>query len=97
MLVLVARYYAKSGHGDQVAAALHRMAPLVRAHEPGCKLYQANRSIEHPDFFLLYEQYVDDAALQAHRVTPHFKEIIEGTIAPILDKREREIFRLEVS
>jgi (4S)-4-hydroxy-5-phosphonooxypentane-2,3-dione isomerase len=29
--------------------------------------------------------------LDAHRNTPHFKEIIEGTIVPLLDKREREL------
>lgn len=92
MIVLVAKYTAKAGQGDTVAAALARMAPLVKAGEPGCVLYHANRSADNPDFFLLYEIYRDQAALAAHREAPHFKEIIEGIIAPILDKRERELF-----
>ena len=39
-----------------------------------------HRATENPDLFLLYEHYVDQAALEAHRNTPHFKEIIEGSI-----------------
>ena len=92
MIVLVAKYFVKTGQGDQVQAALGRMAPLVKANEPGCALYHANRSSENRDLFLLYEHYTDQAALEAHRVTPHFKDIIENTIVPLLDKREREIY-----
>ena len=93
MIVLTAKYFAKTGKGDEVEGLLRRMAPPVRAHEPGCKLYHANRSSENPDLFLLYEHYRDQEALAAHRETPHFKEIIEGTIVPLLEKRERELYQ----
>jgi quinol monooxygenase YgiN len=96
MIVLVARYYVKTGQSEAVETALERMAPLVAAHEPGCKLYHVCRSQENPNFFLLYEQYVDEAALLTHRETPHFKEIIEGTILPLLEKRERELYTLVI-
>jgi quinol monooxygenase YgiN len=94
MIVLVAHYYGKPGQGDAIQAALRQMAPLVAENEPGCKLYQASRSQENPDQFLLYEQYVDEAALLHHRETPHFQRIIEGTIIPLLEKRERELYTL---
>jgi len=97
MIVLVAKYIVKPGQGEAVAAALRRMAPLVKASEPGCTLYHANRAADNPDLFLLYEHYVDQAALAAHRETPHFKEIIDGTIVPLLDRRERELYSLVVS
>jgi (4S)-4-hydroxy-5-phosphonooxypentane-2,3-dione isomerase len=96
MVVLVARYYGKSGQGDAIEAGLKQMAPRVAVGEPGCKLYQASRSPENPDQFLLYEHYVDEAALLNHRETPHFKEIIEGTIIPLLEKREREMYTLVI-
>ncbi len=96
MIVLVARYYGKSGQGAAIEAALKRIAPLVAEKEPGCKLYQASRSQENPDFFVLYEHYVDEAALLGHRETPHFKEIIEGTVLPMIEKRERELYTLVV-
>src|SRR3954466_12261953 len=93
MIVLMAKYVVKAGRGDEVAAALRRMAPLVKAGEPGCTLYHANRAAENPDRFLLYEHYTDQAALEAHRNTPHFKEIIEGIVVPLLDQRERELYQ----
>ena len=96
MIVLVAHYYGKPGQGDAIEAALKQMAPRVAEDEPGCKLYHASRSQENPDLFLLYEHYVDEAALLNHRETPHFKEIIEGTIMPLLEKRERELYTLAV-
>lgn len=97
MIVLVARYYGKPGSGERILEALHEMAPLVKAQEPGCHLYQVCRSNDNPDNFLLYEQYVDEAALAAHRAMPHFNEIVEGTIVPLLEKREREFFTLAVA
>lgn len=97
MIVLVARYHVKPGQGNAVEAALKQMVPFVAEHEPGCKLYQVNRLQENPDQFLLYEQYVDEAALLSHRETPHFQRIIEGTIIPLLEKRERELYTLVVS
>lgn len=92
MIVLVAKYIVKTGRGDEVEAALRRMGPLVKASEPGCTLYHAIRSTENRDLFLLYEHYTDQAALETHRSTPHFKAIIEGTILPLLDKRVRELY-----
>jgi (4S)-4-hydroxy-5-phosphonooxypentane-2,3-dione isomerase len=94
MIVLVARYYARSGHEDAVAEAMERMAAEVKRREPGCALYQVCRSREDARSFLLYEVYADEAALAAHREAPHFKEIVEGQVAPLLEKREREFFTL---
>ncbi len=82
--------------GDAVEAALKEMAPLVASHEPGCKLYQANRSPENRDLFLLYEHYSDQEAFLGHRATPHFQRIIEGTIIPMLERREREVYELVI-
>jgi quinol monooxygenase YgiN len=92
MIVLVAKYHVRPGNADEVAAALHKMAPLVAKGEPGCLLYHANRSTEDENLFLLYEQYADADALAAHRETPHFRDIIEGEIVPLLEKRERELY-----
>lgn len=96
MIVLVARYYGKPGQGDAIELALKQMAPQVTESEPGCRLYQVSRSQEDADLFLLYEQYVDEAALLYHRKTPHFQKIIEGMIVPLLEKRERELYTLAV-
>ena len=92
MTVLVAYYHVRSGHGDEVEAALREMAELVRAHEPQCLVYEANRSQDDPDRFLLYERYRDAAALEAHRETPHFRTIVEERVLPLLEQRERTFY-----
>ncbi len=97
MLVLAAHYYGKKGNGDAILEGLRKMAPLVKANEPGCKLYQASRSKDNPDYILIYEHYDDDAALQAHRDAPYFKEIILEQVIPLLEKREPVFYTLEVA
>ncbi len=42
--------------------------------EPGCVSYIAHFLADDPTTVLIYEQYVDDAALDHHRTTAHFKE-----------------------
>src|SRR5262245_61986893 len=91
MRTLLARYRVQPGHGDEVETTLKKMAQAVARDEPGCLLYRAARSVEEPDVFVLYEEYVDEAALLAHRETPHFRALIEGTVVPSLASREREV------
>lgn len=97
MIVLVAKYTVKPGNVPAVLEQLKKIKPLVEATEPGCKFYQASVSKDNENLILLYEHYVDEAALAAHRETPHFKEIIEGTVIPMLENRARELYELAVS
>jgi quinol monooxygenase YgiN len=91
-IVLIARYYVKPGNSAGVAAALNEMSKEVKAHEPACLVYNANVDPENENLYCLYEIYENEAALVAHRETPHFKKHIEGVIVPMLEKREREIY-----
>jgi quinol monooxygenase YgiN len=93
MLVVIAQYRAKPGKGDEVAAVLALHGPRSAA-EPGCRAFTANRSQEDGDRFVLYEQYDDEAAFQAHRESPHFEEYIAGRVVPLLDERSWERFAL---
>jgi (4S)-4-hydroxy-5-phosphonooxypentane-2,3-dione isomerase len=97
LIVLIARYRVKPGSVPFVLAELEAMKPLVQENEPGCKFYQVSRSTDDENLLLLYEHYVDDAALNAHRETPHFKSIIEEKIIPMLEKRERELYTLVIA
>ncbi|MEQ6897787.1 putative quinol monooxygenase [Microbacterium sp. KR10-403] len=94
---LIARYQVQPGKAELVENALRRMAEAVRADEPACLLYNANVAVDDPNLFCLYEVYEDDDAVIAHRETPHFQEIIEGVIVPVLVRRERELFRRAVA
>lgn len=91
--VLIARYYVQPGKAAIVEEALSRMAARVAADEPACVLYNASVSVDDENVYCLYEVYEDEAGLLAHRETAHFKEIIEGEVVPVLERREREVYR----
>jgi quinol monooxygenase YgiN len=93
MYVVVAQWLAKDGKGDEIAAVLKTAVMNSRA-EPGCVLFMANRSVENPGKFVLYEQFKDETAFQAHVATDSFKENVLGKIVPLLESRSREIYRL---
>lgn len=91
MKVMLARYRAHPGRGNVVEDALRSMAEAVAQDEPACLSYRAARSTEDGDVFVLYEVYESEQALLAHRETPHYRELIEEIVAPLLVSREREI------
>jgi|SRR5215510_8760467 len=95
VITIVAKLRAAKGKGDALAARLAEQAAVVRGAEPGCLVYRPHRSTKDPDVFVFYEQYVDDAAVTAHRKAPHMaafrerlgqEELTEGAV-------EIEIFR----
>lgn len=91
MLALIARYRTQPGQGDAVEALLREMMVAVGRDEPDCLLYRVTRSPRDGEEFLLYEEYVDEGALEAHRRTPHFRDLIESQVVPLLLRREREV------
>ncbi|HEY3927425.1 MAG TPA: putative quinol monooxygenase [Candidatus Koribacter sp.] len=85
MVVLAVTWIANQGHESAVIDAFKRLAAGSRT-EPGCRLYIVHQHRDDHRRFFVYEQYEDDAALQAHRDTPHFQEIALKTL-PSLGKR----------
>jgi quinol monooxygenase YgiN len=74
VLSIVAKIRAAKGKGDALAALLTEQAAVVKKNEPGCLVYRPHRSTKDPDVFIFYEQYKDDAALDAHRKSPFLAE-----------------------
>jgi quinol monooxygenase YgiN len=89
--VVIARWTAKPGNEDAVAASLEQLAPASR-QETGCLRYLVNRSLDDPKVFLLYEEYVDEDAYKAHAGSEHFARRALSEAIPLLESREREIF-----
>jgi quinol monooxygenase YgiN len=86
MLIVVARYVVAEGHVDTVLPLLQANAAASR-DEPGCLEFSVFQDADEPRRILLYEQYTDEDAFQAHRHTPHFHDIIEAQVVPLLDER----------
>ena len=93
MYVVVAQWYAKAGADDEIAEVL-RTAVRNSRTEPGCMLFMANRSVDDPRKFVLYEQFADKAAFEAHLATDSFQENVRGRLLPLLESRVREVCEL---
>ncbi len=83
---IAATYVVKEGEAAAVHADLEAMVPLA-LDEPGCIDYRAHRSVEDPNVFFLYEEYVDEAGFQEHASSPHFEQYIRGDAWPRLVSR----------
>ncbi len=93
MIVLLVTYIAKEGREDELEARLREMTGHTR-QEPGCLAYVAQRSQREPRKFVLYEQYVDQAAFDFHRASEYFKRIVQGEYNDILESRAPEFFTI---
>jgi quinol monooxygenase YgiN len=89
--VVIARWVARPGEEEAVAAAIDALIEPSRA-EPGNLLYQAHRDPSDPRVFLLYEQYVDEDGYKAHGASEHFTRLGHGDALPRLQERERSFY-----
>ena len=89
--VVTAKWTAKEGAEEQVAAAIRKLVGPSRA-EPGMLLYQPHRDPEDPRVFYFYEQYVDRSAYDAHGASEHFQRHGFGEAIPLLESRERGFY-----
>ena len=89
--VVCAKWIAKEGEADNVAAAVRELAGPSKA-EPGVLVYQAHRDPENANAFFFYEQYTDEGAYQAHVESEHFKQHGFGNAIPRLESRERAFY-----
>jgi quinol monooxygenase YgiN len=91
MICVAVTYVVKPGREEEAVALFARLTEPTRA-EPGCRMYLAHRSTADPRKFFLYEQYDDQAALDAHRASPHFEQYAKGGLFPIIESRSPELY-----
>ena len=91
-LVLVVRMRAQEGKDEEAAGLMRELAEATR-QEPGCIHYIPTRSNEDPRDFLLYEEYDDQAALDAHGASEHFQRLAAGHLFGLMESpRERRFY-----
>lgn len=83
---VLAKLKVKAGSEAAFEAAGKDMIAAVRANEPGTLAYTLHKSVKDPTEFWFYEQYADQAALDAHGKTPHMREF-GGKIGASLEGR----------
>ena len=92
MLILIVNFTVKSGAEKQTLEIMRQMEEHTR-REPGNRLYIGQQSTNNPRRFCFYEQYVDEAALEAHRAAPYFKQYVTDALGPLIENISREFFR----
>src|SRR5574337_2209824 len=79
MLVLHVTIQVKPEHVAEFLEVVRSDAAHSDRDEPGCLRFDVVQDRDDPNRFYYYEVYRDEAALEAHRQTPHFKFYAEKT------------------
>lgn len=74
---------------ERVSEILEKLAVASRK-EPGCVSYIPHWVEGDPTTVVIYEQYKDEASLEAHRATPHFKQFAVGGLYQLMRERAVE-------
>ena len=74
---------------DEVAETLRLLGAASR-EEPGCVSYVPHLVEGDPDTVLIYEQYRDAKALEAHIGSEHFKRYAVGVLSQKMRERNVE-------
>jgi len=91
MVVLAVTWMAKIGRETEAAALFSKLTDESRK-EPGCVMYQLHRHKTEPRRFFIYEQYKDDAALEAHRASPHFMQYAKKELLKVAERIDGNLY-----
>ena len=72
MLAVIAKLNVNEGKEAEVEAVMLELAAQVRANEPGNELYTLVKDNEDGSYYVM-ELYADQAAMDAHGQSEHFK------------------------
>ena len=77
MISFTVRMTFRSDDREEIHQILRELTRLSRQEE-GCVVYIPHIVESDPDTIVIYEQYRDEAAAEAHRATPHFAKYAVG-------------------
>ena len=93
MIALVVNYRVRPRTEELAKDYIRNMQENTRK-EPGCCLYIGHQSLEDPLLFCFYEQYNDQAALDAHRAAPYFAEYVTNGLWTLTETRQAVLYEL---
>ena len=85
MVSFTVRMEFEASDRDAVAEMLHYLGAASR-EEAGCINYIAHFVESLPATVLIYEQYVDDVAVEFHRNSPHFDQYANALYKMMLSR-----------
>ena len=92
-LVIMVSFTVRMRFADEdrqaISDILGKLAEASR-REPGCVSYVPHWVEGDPTTVVIYEQYKDDASLDAHRATQHFQQYAVGGLYQMMRERAVE-------
>jgi quinol monooxygenase YgiN len=89
MISFTVRMTFRPDDRDEIAQSLRELTRLSR-QEPGCIYYVPHFVEDDPDTIVIYEQYRDKPAAEAHRASPHFAKFAVGSLYQKMLERQVE-------
>lgn len=89
MISFTVRMKFRSDDRARVAEILTALTEAAR-QEPGCVHFLPHSVDGEPDTIVIYEQYRDQSARDAHRASAHFKEFVVGGLYQMMLDRQVE-------
>jgi len=90
MIVQFVRFTFAPRDADEAEAMLRELRE-ASLKEQGVIAFEVARSRNAPNVFALWETYEDDAALDAHKATEHFKRLAINGVRALATERAGEI------
>ena len=83
MIIVTGRVQVRPDQRDAALSAAEQMRKHT-INEPGCIEYRFWSATDDPNAILLFEQWEEQAALEAHLTAPHMIEFLTG-VGPAVD------------
>ncbi|WP_342114260.1 putative quinol monooxygenase [Pseudoduganella sp. OTU4001] len=91
-ITVLAQWQPKPEALDEVLSIVAEMRSRS-LEEPGCLQYEAYQQLGAPGRLLLVERYRDAAALEAHKQSEHYQQLVAGRAIGLLAQREVDLLR----
>jgi quinol monooxygenase YgiN len=91
---VTAQFTILPGKEAEAEAAIKKVVEGVDKNEPGAVAYFWHRAIKDPSQVLVFEIWRDDAAVEAHRGTPHLTEF-QSLFGAVFDPASVKLTRYE--
>ncbi|RAV29000.1 MULTISPECIES: putative quinol monooxygenase [Sinomicrobium] len=82
-----AKWQVKQGNLEAVISLLKEAVAKSSAEEGNLK-YEVYQGNDNENILMLFEEYTNQEALEFHRNSAHFQDVVVGKIIPLLENRE---------
>lgn len=83
MIGIIATFTVQADHAAAFETAIKNFVSAVKANEPGTVVYDFFKVKGKENTYVMMEQYIDQAALDAHGKTAHMKALLP-VVGPML-------------